>query len=116
MKYKNIFAKGYTLNWCEEVFMIKKVKNIVPLTYVISDLICKEIFERFCKKELQKTNQKVFRVETEERKSREKMINYILNGKVMIVLLTVGQIKKTKYKWVNVFLNKSLWGETWKLN
>ena len=23
-KYKNIFAKGYTLNWSEEVFIIKK--------------------------------------------------------------------------------------------
>ena len=25
-KYKNIFAKGYTPNWSEEVFVIKKVK------------------------------------------------------------------------------------------
>ena len=24
-KYKNIFEKGYTLNWSEEVFVIKKV-------------------------------------------------------------------------------------------
>ena len=29
-KYKNIFAKGYTPNWPEEVFVIKKVKNTVP--------------------------------------------------------------------------------------
>ena len=28
--YKNIFAKGYTPNWSEEVFVIKKVKNTVP--------------------------------------------------------------------------------------
>ena len=26
-KYKNIFAKGYTPNWSEEVFVIKKIKN-----------------------------------------------------------------------------------------
>ena len=26
-KYKNIFAKGYTPNWSEEVFVIKKVKK-----------------------------------------------------------------------------------------
>ena len=32
-KYKNIFAKGYTPNWSEEVFVIKKVKNTVPWTY-----------------------------------------------------------------------------------
>ena len=29
-KYKNIFAKGYTPNWSEEVFVIKKVKNTLP--------------------------------------------------------------------------------------
>ena len=29
-KYKNIFAKGYTLNWSEEVFVIKKVKSTDP--------------------------------------------------------------------------------------
>ena len=29
-KYKNIFAKGFTPNWSEEVFVIKKVKNTVP--------------------------------------------------------------------------------------
>ena len=29
-KYKNIFAKGYTLNWSEEDFVISKIKNTVP--------------------------------------------------------------------------------------
>ena len=29
-KYKNIFAKGYTLNWSEEVFGVKEGKNTVP--------------------------------------------------------------------------------------
>ena len=29
-KYKNIFAKGYTRNWSEEIFVIKKDKNTVP--------------------------------------------------------------------------------------
>ena len=43
--------------------MIKKVKNIVPWTYVISDLKEEEIVETFYEKELQKTNQKEFRVE-----------------------------------------------------
>ena len=42
-KYKNIFAKGYVPNWFEEVIVIKKVKNTVPWTYVISDLEGKEI-------------------------------------------------------------------------
>ena len=39
-KYKNIFAKGYVPNWSEEAFVIKKVKNTVPWTYVICDLKC----------------------------------------------------------------------------
>ena len=37
-KYKNIFAKGYIPNWSEEVFVIRKIKNTVPWTYVIHDL------------------------------------------------------------------------------
>ena len=37
-RYKNIFAKVYTPNWSEEVFVITKVKNTIPRTYVISDL------------------------------------------------------------------------------
>ena len=56
-KYKNIFAKGYTPNWSEEVFVIKKVKNIVPWTYVINNLNGEEIFGTFFEKELQKVNQ-----------------------------------------------------------
>ena len=43
--------------------MIKKVKNTVPWTYVISDLKGKEIVGTFYKKELRKTNQKEIRVE-----------------------------------------------------
>ena len=62
-KYKNIFAKGYTPNWSEEVFVIKKVKNTVPWTYVINDLNDEEIIGTFYEKELQKTNQEEFRIE-----------------------------------------------------
>ena len=49
-KYKNIFAKGYTPNWSEEVFVIKKVKNTVPWTYVINDLNGEEIIGTFYEK------------------------------------------------------------------
>ena len=49
-KYKNIFAKGYIPNWSEEVFIIKKVKNTVPWTYVINDLNGEEIIGKFYKK------------------------------------------------------------------
>ena len=53
-KCKNIFAKGYTPNWFEEVFVIKEVKNTVPWRYVISDLNGEEIIGTFFEKELQK--------------------------------------------------------------
>ena len=38
--------------------MIKKVRNTVPLTYVISDLIGEKFVGRLYKKKLQKSNQK----------------------------------------------------------
>ena len=59
-KCKIIFAKGYSPNWSEEVFVIKKVKNTVPWTYVINDLNGEEIVGTFFEKELQTTNQKEF--------------------------------------------------------
>ena len=62
-KYKNIFAKGYTPNWSEEVFIISKIKNKVPWTYVVNDLNGEEITGTFYEKELQKTNQNEFRIE-----------------------------------------------------
>ena len=34
-EYKNIFAKRYTPNWLEEVFVISKIKNTVPWTYML---------------------------------------------------------------------------------
>ena len=61
-KYKNIFAKGYTPNWSEEVFIIKK-KQTIPWGYITSDLRGEEIVGSFNEKELQKTNQKEFRIE-----------------------------------------------------
>ena len=62
-KYKNIFAKGYMPSWSEEVFVVHKIKNTVPWTYVINDLNGEEITGTFYENELQKTNQKEFRIE-----------------------------------------------------
>ena len=47
-------AKRYVLAWSEDFFVIKKVENTVPWTYVISDLYCEEIVGTFCEKELHK--------------------------------------------------------------
>ena len=62
-KYKNIFAKGYTPNWSEDVFVIKKIKNTVPWAYVINDLNGDEIIGTFYEEKLQKTNRQEFRIE-----------------------------------------------------
>ena len=72
--------------------MIKKVKNTVPWTYVTNDLNDNEIIGKFYEKELPKTNQHEFRI---EKVIKKKSDNYMSNGKVMIVHLLAGLIKKT---------------------
>ena len=62
-KYKSIFSKGYTPNWSDKLFVIKKVKNTATWTYVINDLNGDEITGTFYEKELQKTYQQEFRIE-----------------------------------------------------
>ena len=51
-KYKIISAKGYNPNWSQEVFVIRKVK-----------ITGEEIVGTFYETELQKANQKEFRIE-----------------------------------------------------
>ena len=96
-KYKNIFAKGYTPNWTEKVFVIKKVKNTVLWTYVINDLNGEEIFGTFYERQLQKTNQKHFRIEKVIKKNGDELYvkgkgyNNSCNSWI------------DKYKWLNIF-------------
>ena len=72
-KYKNIFSKGYTPNWSEEVFVIKKIKNTIPWTYVIDDLNGEEITGTFYEKELQKIDQEEFKIEKVIKKKGDKL-------------------------------------------
>ena len=48
-KYKKKIAEGYTSNW-SEVFLISKIKNTVPWTYVMMDLNGAEIVGTFYEK------------------------------------------------------------------
>ena len=89
-KYKNIFAKGYTPNWSEEIFAVSKIKNTVLQTYVVSDFNGEEITGSFYEKELQKTSREKFRI--------EKVFKSTSNGKSILIVLTVGLIKKTLNK------------------
>ena len=72
-KYKNIFAKEYTPNWSEVVFVTKNVKNTVLWTYVISDLNGEKNIGTFYEKEYQKTNQEEFRIEKVIKKKGDKL-------------------------------------------
>ena len=72
-KYKNIFAKGCTLNWSEEIFVIKEIENTVPRTYVINDINGEKIIGTFYEKELQKIDQQEFRIEKVIRKKGNKL-------------------------------------------
>ena len=72
-KCKNIFAKGYTPNWSEEAFVVSKIKNQVPWTYVINDLNGEETIGTFYEKELQKTDQKEVRIEKVIKRKGEKL-------------------------------------------
>ena len=49
-KHNNIFAKEYTPNWFEQVFVVKKVKNTGLWTYVINDFNGEEIIGTFYEK------------------------------------------------------------------
>ena len=77
-KYKNIFAKGYTPNWSEEIFVIKKVKNTVPWTLLLTILIVKRLLKVFMKKNCRKLIKKNL-----EQKNylKEKVINCMLKLK-----------------------------------
>ena len=52
---------------------MKKIKNTVPWIYVISDLNEEEIVGSFYEKELQRTNQKEFRIEKVIKRKENKL-------------------------------------------
>ena len=52
---KNIFAKGYVPNWSKEIFIVDKINDTVPYTYILKDLNDEEITGSFYDKELKNT-------------------------------------------------------------
>ena len=72
-KYKNIFAKGHTLNRSEEAFVISKIKKTVRWTYVINYLNGEEIAGIFYEKELQKTSQEKIRIKKVLKRKGDKL-------------------------------------------
>ena len=100
LKYKNIFVKGYTQNQLEELFVVSKIKDTLPWTYVISHLKGEKIAASFYEKELQKTSQEKFRIEKLIKKKDDK---FFVKWKGCEIHLMVGLIKKTSYKSESIF-------------
>ena len=55
-KYKNIFSKGYTSNWSEEVFVVKKVKNTLLMISMVKKLL-EHFMKKNCKKQIKKNSE-----------------------------------------------------------
>ena len=53
-KYKNIFAKGYTPNWSEEIFVIKKLEiqfhENISLMILMVQKLPKHLIKKNCKR------------------------------------------------------------------
>ena len=73
-KKKNIFEKGYTPRWTEEIFTISTIQYTDPPTYKITDANDEEIQGSFYEQELQKSTQKIFRIEKIIRKLGNKSL------------------------------------------
>ena len=55
------------------MFVIKKIRNTVPWTYVLNDLNGEEIIETFHEKELLKANQQELRMEKVIKRKGDKL-------------------------------------------
>ena len=106
-KYKNAFTKFCIINWSEEDFMIKNVKNTVPWT--INDLNGKEILGIFFWKQLLKTHQKEFRVEKVIKRKYNKLY---VKWKGYDSSFNSWIDKKQ----ISIFQNQNLFEEEWNVN
>ena len=60
---KNLFDKGFSINWSDKIYTISKVKPTVPPTYIIKNDKDQEYEGSFYEQELQKTKEELFRIE-----------------------------------------------------
>ena len=90
-KYKNIFAKGYTPNWSEEVLLLIKLEIQFHGHMLLMILMEKKLCEHFVKKDCRRLIKKSIE---QTKYLKERVINYMSNGKVKISHLLAGLIKK----------------------
>ena len=73
---KSVFEPGYLPNYSEELYFIDKVQKTIPPSYKLKDLLGEEIEGSFYEKELQKSDQEVYRIEKVIRKKKMNGIEY----------------------------------------
>ena len=69
-RIKQLFERGFHPNWTEEIFTVVEVKNTIPITYKLKDSSGEILDGSFYNEELQKTEQKVYRIEKVIRKKK----------------------------------------------
>ena len=81
-KYKRqVFDKGHSPKWTEEIFVIDKVLPTKPITYKIVDSMGEEIEGSFHEQELQKAKQQTFRMaKVLKRDNKKKMASVKWSG------------------------------------
>ena len=62
-KKKNLFDKGYTQRWTEEVYKISKIQLTITMTYKITDYNGEENQGSLYEQEIQNTSQGTLRIE-----------------------------------------------------
>ena len=81
---KDIFEKGFTINWSDKIYTVSQVLTTLPPTYRIKNDKEEELEGSFYEQELQKTKEELFRI--------EKVIRWKkINGQKM------GRVKWTGY-------------------
>ena len=68
---KDIFEKGFTINWSDKIYTITEILKTLPPTYKIKD-DREEIKGTFYEQELQKTSEDTFRIEKVLRWKKQK--------------------------------------------
>ena len=73
-KKRKDFTKGYLPNFTEEVFIVDKVLETAPPTYVLKDLNSETIKGSFYKEELSKYDSELYEIEKVIKKQRGKLL------------------------------------------
>lgn len=77
-----VFDKGYTPKWTEEIFVVDEVLHTKPVTHKIVHFTGETIEGTFSEQELQKAKQETFRTEKVMRRDNKKKISIGKMGRV----------------------------------